>query len=84
MKFRGSFGRSYNSAGMTLAPRINEYGITIIGLVGNARNGCCGATGGVFGTSGGLCEPDLCCGFGVLLFDWLWGCRKRELFKREN
>lgn len=56
---------------MTLALRISEYGITMIGFVGRARKGCCGATGGVFGTSGGLCEPDFCWGFGVLLLDWL-------------
>jgi hypothetical protein len=46
---------------MTLAPLINEYGMIIIGFVGNAKNGC-ELTGGDFADSCGLCEPDFCPG----------------------
>lgn len=31
---------TYNGPGNTLAPRISEYGIMIIGVVGSAKNGC--------------------------------------------
>lgn len=40
-----------------LAVLISEYGMMMMGLVGSARNGC-ELTGGVFGVSWGLCEPD--------------------------
>lgn len=33
---------SYNGPGNTFAPRINEYGIIIMGVVGSAKNGCVG------------------------------------------
>lgn len=42
---------------MMLALRISEYGMIIIGFVGKAKKGC-ELTGGDFGVSCGLCEPD--------------------------
>lgn len=49
---------TYKGPGKTLAPRISEYGIITMGLVGNARYGCGGdITGGLLAISGGLTEP---------------------------
>lgn len=31
---------TYKGPGNTLAPRINEYGMMIMGVVGSAKNGC--------------------------------------------
>lgn len=44
---------TYNGPGMTLAFLIKEYGMMMIGLVGNAKNGC-DETGGDFAVSCGL------------------------------
>jgi hypothetical protein len=37
---KGIINYTYNGPGMMLAVRISEYGMIIIGFVGNARNGC--------------------------------------------
>lgn len=47
---------TYNGPGSTLANRINEYGIMIIGVVGNARYGWDDAIDGLFGVSIWLCD----------------------------
>lgn len=49
---------TYSGPGSTLAPRINEYGIITIGLVGSARYGGGGVdtVAGLLIASGGLCE----------------------------
>lgn len=33
---------TYKGPGSTLAPRINEYGMMMMGVVGSAKNGCVG------------------------------------------
>lgn len=49
--YKNLFDITYNGPGSTLAKRINEYGMMIIGVVGNATYGCDGAIGGLFGVS---------------------------------
>ena len=36
------FFETYKGPGNTFAPRISEYGIMIMGVVGSAKNGCVG------------------------------------------
>lgn len=57
--------KTYNGPGMTLAFLMSEYGIMMIGFVGNAKKGC-DETGGDLGASWGLWDPDFWPGgFGV-------------------
>lgn len=51
---------TYNVPGKTLAPLTNEYGIMIIGVVGNARYGCAcddPIVSGDFDFSSGVLRP---------------------------